>query len=202
VAYNSQLIHSTGSLQRLFHQKGEGSTKENSASQILLYLSLMSLLDLPQAVRSSCLSSSICCRGSALQQPAGENGRAAGETRKNGQKWQHGIPGKTYCNEASCCLRAPLVIAHSIVRRVRIIEAEVRPLGEDSFKAALDASRPLVVDAEAEAARPQRAHGRATAGDTPSGDGSSVLDAAHQRFIICVSSGYLAGVSAIPKETI
>jgi hypothetical protein len=49
----------------------------------------------------------------------------------------------------------PLLIAHSIVRRVRTIEVEVRPLGGDSFKVSLDARRPLVSEVKAEIARAQ-----------------------------------------------
>jgi WD40 repeat protein len=60
--------------------------------------------------------------------------------------------GKKYCNEADLL---PLLIAHSIVRRVRTIEVEVRPLGGGSFKVALDARRPLVSEAKAEIARLQ-----------------------------------------------
>ena len=44
--------------------------------------------------------------------------------------------GKKYCDEADLL---GLLLAHSIIRRVRTIEVEVRPLGGDSFKAALDA---------------------------------------------------------------
>jgi WD40 repeat protein len=60
--------------------------------------------------------------------------------------------GKKYCDEAELL---PLLIAHSIVRRVRTIEVEVRPLGGDSFKVSLDARRPLVREAKAEIARAQ-----------------------------------------------
>jgi hypothetical protein len=60
--------------------------------------------------------------------------------------------GKKYCDEAELL---PMLIAHSIVRRVRTIEVEVRPLGGDSFKVSLDARRPLVSEAKAEIARAQ-----------------------------------------------
>jgi hypothetical protein len=60
--------------------------------------------------------------------------------------------GKKYCDEADLL---PLLIAHSIVRRVRTIEVEVRPLGGDSFKVSLDARKPLVSEAKAEIARVQ-----------------------------------------------
>ena len=60
--------------------------------------------------------------------------------------------GKKYCDEADLLA---LLIAHSIVRRVRTIEVEVRPLGGDSFKVSLDARRPLVSEAKAEIARAQ-----------------------------------------------
>jgi WD40 repeat protein len=60
--------------------------------------------------------------------------------------------GKKYCDEAELLA---LLIAHSVVRRVRTIEVEVRPLGGDNFKVALDARRPLVSEAKAEIARAQ-----------------------------------------------
>jgi WD40 repeat protein len=60
--------------------------------------------------------------------------------------------GKKYCNEAELL---PMLLAHSIVRHVRTIEVEVRPLGGDSFKVALDVRRPLVSEAKAEIARTQ-----------------------------------------------
>jgi WD40 repeat protein len=58
--------------------------------------------------------------------------------------------GKKYCDEADLL---GLLLAHSIVRRVHTIEVDVRPLGGDSFKVALDARRPLVSEAKAEIAR-------------------------------------------------
>jgi WD40 repeat protein len=60
--------------------------------------------------------------------------------------------GKKYCDEADLL---PMLIAHNILRRVRTIEVEVRPLGGDSFKVALDARKPLVSEAKAEIARAQ-----------------------------------------------
>jgi WD40 repeat protein len=60
--------------------------------------------------------------------------------------------GKKYCDEADLL---GLLLAHSIVSRVRTIEVVVRPLGGDSFKVALDARRPLVSEAKAEIARLQ-----------------------------------------------
>jgi hypothetical protein len=60
--------------------------------------------------------------------------------------------GKKYCDEADLL---PLLIAHSIVRRVYTMEVEVWPLGGDSFKISLDARRPLVSEAKAEIARLQ-----------------------------------------------
>jgi hypothetical protein len=49
----------------------------------------------------------------------------------------------------------PLFLAHGLVRRVRTIQIEVRPLGGDSFKVTLDASKPTVRGAKAEVARSQ-----------------------------------------------
>jgi hypothetical protein len=48
-----------------------------------------------------------------------------------------------------------LLLAHGLVRRVRTIQIEVKPLGGDSFKVTLDASKPTVGDARAEIARSQ-----------------------------------------------
>jgi hypothetical protein len=47
----------------------------------------------------------------------------------------------------------PLLLAHGLIRRVRTIQIEVRPLGGDSFKVTLDASKPTVGDAKAAIAR-------------------------------------------------
>jgi hypothetical protein len=49
----------------------------------------------------------------------------------------------------------PLLLAHGLIRRVRTIQIEVRPLGGDSFKVTLDASKPTVVEAKAAIARSQ-----------------------------------------------
>jgi hypothetical protein len=47
----------------------------------------------------------------------------------------------------------PLLLARGLIRRVRTIQIEVRPLGGDSFKVTLDASKPDVGEAKAEIAR-------------------------------------------------
>ena len=60
--------------------------------------------------------------------------------------------GRKYCDEAELL---PLLVAHGLVRRVRTILIEVRPLGGDSFKVALEASKPTVGEAKAEIARSQ-----------------------------------------------
>jgi hypothetical protein len=49
----------------------------------------------------------------------------------------------------------PLLLAHGLIRRVRTIQIEVRPLGGDGFKVTLDASKPTVGEAKAEVARSQ-----------------------------------------------
>jgi hypothetical protein len=49
----------------------------------------------------------------------------------------------------------PLLLAHGLIRRVRTIQIEVRPLGGDSFKVTLDASKPTVGEAKLEVARSQ-----------------------------------------------
>jgi hypothetical protein len=49
----------------------------------------------------------------------------------------------------------PLLLAHRLIRRVRTIQIEVRPLGGDSFKVTLEASNPTVGEAKAEVARSQ-----------------------------------------------
>jgi hypothetical protein len=49
----------------------------------------------------------------------------------------------------------PLLLAHGLIRRVRTIQIEVRPLGGDSFKVTLDASKPTVSEAKAAIARSQ-----------------------------------------------
>jgi hypothetical protein len=49
----------------------------------------------------------------------------------------------------------PLLLAHGLIRRVWTIQIEVRPLGGDSFKVTLDASKPTVGEAKAGIARSQ-----------------------------------------------
>jgi hypothetical protein len=49
----------------------------------------------------------------------------------------------------------PLMLAHGLVRRVRTLQIEVRPLGGDSFKVTLEVSKPTVGEAKAEIARSQ-----------------------------------------------
>ena len=49
----------------------------------------------------------------------------------------------------------PLLLARGLIRRVRTIQIEVRPLGGDSFKVTLDASKPTVRAAKEEIARSQ-----------------------------------------------
>jgi hypothetical protein len=49
----------------------------------------------------------------------------------------------------------PLLLAHGLIRRVRTIQIEVRPLGGDSFKVTLNASKPTVEEAKVEIARSQ-----------------------------------------------
>jgi hypothetical protein len=49
----------------------------------------------------------------------------------------------------------PLLLAHGLIRRVRTILIEVRPLGGDGLKVTLDASKPTVGEAKAEIARLQ-----------------------------------------------
>ena len=48
-----------------------------------------------------------------------------------------------------------LLIDHGLVRRVRTIQIEVRPLGGDSLKVTLEASKPTVGEAKVEIARSQ-----------------------------------------------
>jgi hypothetical protein len=49
----------------------------------------------------------------------------------------------------------PLLLAHGLIRRVRTIQIEVRPLGGDSLKVTLDAAAPTVGEAKAAIARSQ-----------------------------------------------
>jgi hypothetical protein len=60
--------------------------------------------------------------------------------------------GQKYCDEAQLL---PLLLAHGLIRRVRTIEVEVRPLGGDSFKIRLDATKRSVGETKAEIARAQ-----------------------------------------------
>jgi hypothetical protein len=62
------------------------------------------------------------------------------------------ICGRKFCDETELL---PLMLAHGLVRRVRTIQLEVRPLGGDSFKITLDTSAPTVGEAKAEIARSQ-----------------------------------------------
>jgi hypothetical protein len=49
----------------------------------------------------------------------------------------------------------PLLLAHGLIRQVKTIQIQIRPLGGDSFKITLDASKPTVGEAKAEIARLQ-----------------------------------------------
>jgi hypothetical protein len=49
----------------------------------------------------------------------------------------------------------PLLVAHGLIRRVRTIQVEVKPLGGDSLKVTLEASKATVAEAKAEIARSQ-----------------------------------------------
>jgi small ubiquitin-related modifier len=60
--------------------------------------------------------------------------------------------GRKYCDEAELM---PLLFERGLVRRVRTIEVEVRPLGGDSFRVTLDGDKPSVEEAKAEIARTQ-----------------------------------------------
>jgi hypothetical protein len=60
--------------------------------------------------------------------------------------------GRKYCDETELL---PLLISHGLIRRVRTIQIEIKPLGGDSFKVTLDASKPTVGEAKAEVARSQ-----------------------------------------------
>jgi hypothetical protein len=53
------------------------------------------------------------------------------------------------------CELLPLLLAHDLIRRVRTIQIDVRPLGGDSLKVTLDASKPTVGEAKAAIARSQ-----------------------------------------------
>jgi hypothetical protein len=60
--------------------------------------------------------------------------------------------GRKFVDEAEIL---PLLLAHGLVRRVRTILIEVRPLGGDILMVTLDASKPTVGEAKAEIARTQ-----------------------------------------------
>jgi molybdopterin converting factor small subunit len=49
----------------------------------------------------------------------------------------------------------PLLLAYGLIRRVRTIQIDIRPLGGDFFKVTLDASTSTVGEAKAEIARSQ-----------------------------------------------
>ena len=53
--------------------------------------------------------------------------------------------GKKYCDEAEL---VPLLLAHGLLRRVRTIAVEVRPLSGESFDIKLDAEAPTVGEAK------------------------------------------------------
>jgi hypothetical protein len=60
--------------------------------------------------------------------------------------------GRQFCDETELL---PLLLAHGLVHRVRTVEIQVRPLGGDSFKITLDASKPTVGEAKEAIARSQ-----------------------------------------------
>jgi hypothetical protein len=60
--------------------------------------------------------------------------------------------GQKYCDEAQLL---PLLLSQGLVRRVRTIAVEVRPLGGDSIKIRLDLTKPSVGEAKAAIARVQ-----------------------------------------------
>jgi hypothetical protein len=60
--------------------------------------------------------------------------------------------GRKFVDEAELL---PLLLAHGLVRRVRTIQIHVRPLGGDSFKVTLEASKPTVGEAKVAIARSQ-----------------------------------------------
>jgi hypothetical protein len=60
--------------------------------------------------------------------------------------------GRKFCDKTELL---PLLLAHGLVRRVRTIQIEVKPLGGDSFKVTLDASKRTVGEVKAEVARVQ-----------------------------------------------
>jgi hypothetical protein len=60
--------------------------------------------------------------------------------------------GRRFCAEAEL---VPLLLAQGLIRRVRTIEIQVRPLGGDSFKVTLEAAKPTVRETKAAIARVQ-----------------------------------------------
>jgi hypothetical protein len=60
--------------------------------------------------------------------------------------------GHKFCDESALL---PLLLAHGLIRRVRTIQIEVRPLGGDSFKITLESTKSSVGEAKAEIARLQ-----------------------------------------------
>jgi len=60
--------------------------------------------------------------------------------------------GRTFVDETDLL---PLLVAHGLIRRVRTIQVEVRPLGGDSLKVTLEASKASVGEAKAAIARSQ-----------------------------------------------
>jgi hypothetical protein len=58
--------------------------------------------------------------------------------------------GRKFCDETELL---PLLLSHGLIRRVRTIKVEVRPLGGDSFEVALEASKSTVHEAKVEIAR-------------------------------------------------
>jgi hypothetical protein len=60
--------------------------------------------------------------------------------------------GRKFVDEAELL---PLLLAYGLIRRVRTIQIHVRPLGGDSFKVTLEASKPTVGEAKTMIARSQ-----------------------------------------------
>jgi hypothetical protein len=60
--------------------------------------------------------------------------------------------GRRFCAETEL---VPLLLAQGLIRRVRTIEIQVRPLGGDSFKVTLEATKPTVEETKAAIARLQ-----------------------------------------------
>jgi hypothetical protein len=60
--------------------------------------------------------------------------------------------GHKFCDESELL---PLLLGHGLIRRVRTIQIEVRPLGGDSFKITLESTKSSVGEAKKEIARSQ-----------------------------------------------